>query len=75
MIYSDLVIPKSKWKYISQAIKNNRLPHALLLHGPIGNCKEGFAIEVAALMNCKSPSNDNGACGKCSSCLKVISFH
>jgi len=74
MIYSDLVIPKSKWKYISQAIKNNRLPHALLLHGPIGNCKEGFAIEVAALMNCKSPSNDNGACGKCSSCLKVISF-
>lgn len=74
MIYSDLIVPVNNWKYIKQTGKNNRLPHALLLHGPQGSGKEGFALEVTALMNCKQPSHENGACGLCSSCIKVKGF-
>ena len=74
MIYSDLIIPENNWKYIQQAVQNNRIPHALLFHGPRGSGKEGCAIEVIAWMNCKTPTGSVGACGICSSCIKVIGF-
>ena len=32
-------------------VNNNKLPHALLFHGPDGVGKEGHAIELAALLN------------------------
>lgn len=74
MIYSELIIPENNWKYIQQAVQNNRFPHALLFHGPRGSGKEGCAIEVIARMNCKMPTNSDGACRTCSSCIKVIGF-
>jgi len=73
MIYSDLILNIKNWGHIYRAWKNNRLPHALLFHGPIGIGKEAHAIELAALLNCVDIQNER-ACGTCPSCKKIISF-
>jgi DNA polymerase-3 subunit delta' len=44
-----------------------RLPHALLVHGPAGIGKVDFARALAAAMLCEAP-RDEGACGTCPSC-------
>ncbi len=44
-----------------------RLPHALLIHGPAGIGKTQFARALAASVLCESP-RDGLACGTCPSC-------
>jgi len=73
MIYSDLILNAKNWGQIICSWENNRLPHALLFHGPAGIGKEAHAIELAALLNCTN-IQDKRACGNCSSCKKIISF-
>ena len=73
MIFPELIINKKNWNHIFHAYNNNKLPHALLFHGPEGVGKEGHAIELAAMLNCKNIL-DNAACGNCSSCKKTKSF-
>ncbi len=56
---------RSRWQaLIGEA---ERLPHALLLHGPAGVGKRRFALELARWMLCTAPTGD-GACGQCPSC-------
>jgi DNA polymerase-3 subunit delta' len=44
-----------------------RMPHALLLHGPAGVGKRDLAIGLAQWVLCESPT-ENGACGVCDAC-------
>jgi DNA polymerase-3 subunit delta' len=44
-----------------------RLPHALLVHGPAGIGKVEFARALAAAILCEAPRGD-AACGACPSC-------
>ena len=73
MIYSDLIINVKNWGHIFSSWEKNRLPHALLFHGPAGIGKEAHAIELAALLNCDK-IQDERPCGACPSCKKIISF-
>ena len=73
MIYPELIINSKNWKHLHHAWKRGRLPHALLFHGPQGTGKEGHALEIAALLNCKEVQNE-GPCGNCPSCKKTKSF-
>lgn len=45
-----------------------RLPHAMLLVGPVGVGKTAFAEELAALLLCESIGRDLLACGECHAC-------
>jgi DNA polymerase-3 subunit delta' len=47
--------------------KRDRLPHALLVHGPAGIGKVEFARALAASALCETP-RDGLACGTCASC-------
>lgn len=44
-----------------------RLPHALLIHGPAGIGKVEFARALGAALLCEAP-RPSGACGSCPSC-------
>lgn len=44
-----------------------RLPHALLLHGPKGVGKKAFAEALARGLLCEAPTRE-GACGVCKAC-------
>ena len=73
MIYPKLIVNKKNWNYLYHLWHTEKLPHALLFHGPEGSGKEGHAIELAALLNCLSP-HDNFPCGTCSSCKQTKTF-
>ena len=73
MIYSNLIINQKNWKHLCHSWQSERLPHALLFYGPQGTGKEGHALELAAMVNCREVQND-GPCGYCPSCKKTKSF-
>lgn len=45
-----------------------RLPHAILFHGPQGIGKVAFAEQFAQSVLCEMPVNGGFACGNCASC-------
>lgn len=54
---------------IEAAVAGNRLPHAVLLHGPAGVGKERFAAALAAALFCKARGAHLVACGECAECV------
>lgn len=54
------------WRQIQAA--RERLPHALLIGGPVGLGKFNFSQTLAAGLLCKSPLPEGVACGQCKSC-------
>ena len=55
---------------LKNALGRDRLPHAILFHGPIGVGKATCAGVLAQALNC-SQSGPGDACGSCPSCRKV----
>lgn len=63
----EAVIGQERVKEILiRAAQRERLPHALLFHGPEGVGKDALAIELAKAINCTNPP-----CGGCPSCRKI----
>lgn len=58
---------------IALAVREGRLPHALLIDGPSGSGKMTFATEIAAALNCecKADATRPFPCGRCNSCRRV----
>lgn len=68
--FGALVGQESTVAALRRALSRNRLPHALLLHGPGGIGKATCAGVLAQALNC--PESDFlDACGNCPSCHKV----
>lgn len=65
-----LVGQESTVEALRCALSRNRLPHALLLHGPGGVGKATCAGVLAQALNC-AESDFLDACGNCPSCHKV----
>ena len=61
---------------LEAAIAGNRLPHAVLLHGPAGVGKEQFATALAAALFCTNRGPTLVACGECGDCaLSRVGSH
>jgi len=56
-----------QWQRLLTQRAADRLPHALLLSGPAGVGKAGFAEALASLLLCHHPQQDS-PCGHCHSC-------
>lgn len=54
------------WQRLQQF--KERLPHAILFHGPEGIGKSRFAAQFAQALLCERPNRDGLACGACASC-------
>jgi len=57
MIYDNLIINETIWTELKTMVQHQKLPHALLFHGPDGTGKEAHAIELAALLNNHTQQN------------------
>jgi len=56
-------------KRLEAAVAGGRLPHALLLQGPVGVGKEQFAAALAAALVCTGRGERLEACGACAECM------
>ena len=56
------------WDRLQQQIAQQRIPHAMLLHGPAGTGKAVLATLLAQRLLCPTPSPSSYACGYCPSC-------
>ncbi|MFA6569868.1 MAG: DNA polymerase III subunit delta' C-terminal domain-containing protein [Bacteroidota bacterium] len=71
----DRVIGQERIKKLLQkAVIDNRLAHAYCFIGSDGVGKDAVAIELAKILNCKSPvieGDSIDSCGECSSCRQA----
>lgn len=69
MLFKDIVgQTKAKTKLLN-AVKENRISHALLFLGPEGCGKLSLAIAYAQFICCEN-KQDGDSCGVCNSCIK-----
>jgi len=68
--FAGLVGQQAIAQALHRALDRNRLPHALLLHGPGGVGKATCAGVLAQALNC-SAGEFRDACGECPSCQKI----
>ena len=69
--FDALVGQDSVIEALRRALDDNRLPHALLFHGPVGVGKATCAGILAQALNC-SAGGFKDACGTCVSCRKMV---
>ncbi|MBM3358386.1 MAG: DNA polymerase III subunit delta' [Betaproteobacteria bacterium] len=55
-------------EFAQMLARKERLPHALLVRGPEGIGKVGFAEALAAALLCEDPGRQGAACGRCAAC-------
>lgn len=55
---------------IGSAIRESKVPHALLIDGPDGSGKTTLALEIAAALNCEAGPL-HSPCGKCNTCRRI----
>lgn len=60
------------WHRLQQL--KERLPHAILFHGPEGIGKSRFAAQFAQALLCERPNRDGLACGACASCGWIAQY-
>ncbi len=74
MKFSDILGNENVVARVRQLIDNDRLPHALLLHGDAGTPKLALARAMAQYLHCTNRSGGE-PCGVCPSCRQHESFN
>lgn len=70
MLFSEVLGQEDVKERLRRSVKDQRIPHALLLSGPEGVGKLALAVAYAQYINC-SDRSDQDACGTCPSCVKI----
>ncbi|MBP7803374.1 MAG: hypothetical protein KA109_17230 [Saprospiraceae bacterium] len=71
MKFSDIPGMETEKKRLVAFVQQDRLPHALLIHGPEGSAKLALALAFSSYLMCENPQ-DGQACGECLACLKTF---
>lgn len=69
MYFREIIGNQSVAHHLKRMVRDQHLPHALLLHGHEGNGMLPLALALARYLNCSHPTEED-ACGVCPSCLK-----
>lgn len=67
-IMNGFVGQQAVWQRLISDLRDNRVPHALMLSGPEGSGKLALAVAFAKALLCQHPTSDGEPCGECISC-------
>lgn len=70
MFFRDIVGQEQVKERLLLQVKENRVPHAMLLAGPQGTGKLALAVAFAQYLMCNNRS-ESDSCGTCPACKKV----
>lgn len=70
MFFSDIVGQEQVKERLLLQVKENRVPHAMLLAGPPGTGKLALSVAFAQYLMCNNRS-ESDSCGTCPACKKV----
>lgn len=70
MQFHQIVGQTAAKQQLTEAARNGRLPHALLLRGPAGAGKLALANALIQYVNCQQ-ATEHDSCGRCSNCLRI----
>lgn len=70
MYFRDIPGQQEIKKRLLNSVKDERISHALLFHGPAGSGKLAIAVAFARYISC-TDRGEADACGKCPSCIKI----
>ncbi|NLU41701.1 MAG: DNA polymerase III subunit delta' [Firmicutes bacterium] len=70
-LHSGIVGQDYAQRMLANTIKRKRVPHAILLWGPVGTGKLSLAWSYAAALNCTGRGESVSACGSCPSCHAI----
>ncbi|HIE04124.1 MAG TPA: DNA polymerase III subunit delta' [Candidatus Latescibacteria bacterium] len=74
MKFWDILIDQAEAKKLVRSMfSSGMVPHALLVHGPVGSGKHLLALALAQTFLCESPE-EGLPCGRCRSCSSFASF-
>ncbi|MFO7658104.1 MAG: DNA polymerase III subunit delta' [Bacteroidales bacterium] len=73
MQFKDIIGQRSIKENLLQTVKDNRIAHALLFHGPEGSGTLPLAVAYAQYISCLNRAGDD-SCGTCTSCHKYNKF-
>ena len=72
MIFEEVLGHERARGVLARILSGERVPHAILLHGPEGIGKRLLAERLAASLLCEAPRAGTGeACGACAACRKA----
>lgn len=75
MKFRDIPSHENIKTQLRNLVADEKIPHALLLHGPAGIGKFALARAFAQYLHCENPTADGDACGECPSCRQHESFN
>ena len=68
MKFDEVIGQEDAKRRLVQMVKENRLPHAMMLCGPEGSGKMALAMAFASYLLCCKHENSDEACGECQQC-------
>ena len=67
MTFRNIIGQEETKQHLMRLLRENKLPHAIMMCGPKGAGKLPLALAFAQTLLCQQPT-DEGACGSCSDC-------
>ena len=72
MAFGDIINQELAKKILTSALREDRISHSYLFHGPQGSGKKQTALEFAKALNCSQRRGDD-PCENCPSCRRIAS--
>ena len=64
----EVIGQEQVWQRLTEMVREDRLPHAMMLCGPQGCGKMAIALAFASYLLCQNRKGRNDACGQCAQC-------